>query len=155
MALHLLCRDWENNFNHHSEWKPSRQQYIESKLEFQALQECTSWAGSFNFRRWSWTRCVWEVFPLTDAVVIYYFNSHKTKSREVYCQNTCLDHKANWKKKETEHSEPTNSTSPVCVRKDLTGWTVETQLTPLETCKRTTAGNWTLVTSPWLQRKIS
>lgn len=78
-------------------------------------------------------------FLLTDTVLIYFLTviRQKKKIREVYCQIKFLDHKTKWQKKETEHSEPANSTSPVCVRKVLTGWTVKHSAeSPSQKCVR-------------------
>lgn len=75
-----------------------------------------------------------KYFLLTDAVLIFFFfffNCHKSQSREVYCQNKCLDHKAKWKKKETEYPETANCTTSRCVRKVEQ---LKTQLSLLETC---------------------
>lgn len=62
----------------------------------------------------------------------------KGKTQDVYSQNKCLDHKGKTKKKETECSEPANSTSPVCVRTSEQVEPLKTQLIFLETCNRTT-----------------
>lgn len=60
----------------------------------------------------------------------------KGKTQDVYSQNKCLDHNGKQEKKETECSEPANSTSPVCVRKSEQVGQLKTQLIVLETCNR-------------------